>query len=41
MSLAQITRLEGRQEGLHKLLRVLQVLVDALVHEGVPEALKD
>ena len=41
MSLGQVTHLQGRQEGLYKLLRVLQVLVDALAHEGVPEALED
>ncbi len=34
------THLQGCQEGLYKLLRVLQVLIDTLAHEGIPEALE-
>ena len=33
--------LQRREEGHHKLLRVLEVLVHALAHEGVSKALED
>ena len=41
MALWRIAYLEGCQERLDKLLRVREVLIHALAHEGVPEALED
>ena len=38
---SEAAHLQSCQKGLYKLLRVLQVLIHALAHEGIPKALED